>query len=154
MLKSQFLLGGKNDAIAAVEDLLTRETQWYDYMEEVICFITTNFDEDEPAVRVVMTHSTESFTTCDIFLPQWSTVYVYMLVSIKYLNFSYIGKICRFEIYFNKMILALYPYQHNHDISDLMLYFIKQLGLIQKWFIVLHWKTRERKNIQINKKWC
>ena len=58
LAKITIFVGAKNDAIAAVEDLLTRETQWYDYMEEVICFITTNFDEEEPPERIVMTHST------------------------------------------------------------------------------------------------
>ena len=55
-----------------------------------------------------------------------------MLVSIKYINFTYIGKIYQFKIEPNNMIMLLYPYIQNHYIYDLMLYFLIYVVLIQK----------------------
>ena len=62
-------------------------------------------------------------------------------------------KQCQLEIEFNNIIPALDSYLQKNYISYLMLYLHTDVGLIQKWFIFLHWKTIEIKKRYINKKW-
>ena len=81
-----------NYTIALMKDLRTRKTQWSDYIEEIVRIININFDDEELPERVVITQATYPHHFCDIFLPQRNMGYICMLVSIKYLNFTYIGK--------------------------------------------------------------
>ena len=70
--------------------LPTRKTQWYDYMEEILCIIKNNSYEEALSEIRVMYQATHPYRICDIYLQKFSTRYVYMLVFIKYLNFTYI----------------------------------------------------------------
>ena len=60
--------------------------------------------------------------------------YVYMLVSIKDPNFTYIGK----TISIKNIILALDMYLYNHYTSNLILYLHTYVGLIQKMMMIIH----------------
>ena len=99
--KDTIFVGDKSDTLEALKNLLTRKTQWTDYMEEVLELITVNATSNQhpvlPASRR-MSQSSFPYRICDVSLPQCNTGYVYMLVSMKDNNFSYIGKtlsICR-----------------------------------------------------------
>ena len=92
LAKNNFIVGDENYTIAAMKYLLTRKTQWYEYMEEMIRIININYGEEALPSRIVMNQSTYKYCIFDISLPQLNTGYVYMLVSIKNLNFTYIGK--------------------------------------------------------------
>jgi predicted GIY-YIG superfamily endonuclease len=64
-------------------------------MEEVLQLITVKTSLDDVASPVhnrVMTQATYPYRICDVALPQCNTGYVYMLISLKDFNFSYIGK--------------------------------------------------------------
>ena len=72
--------------------LLTRKTQWSDYMEEILHIINTNYDEEVLPTRILMTQTTYPYYICYVSLPKYNMGYIYMLVSIKDINFTYIGK--------------------------------------------------------------
>ena len=44
--KSTICVGYVNDTLTALKDLLTKNTQWADYMEEIIRIVTINYDGD------------------------------------------------------------------------------------------------------------
>lgn len=86
-------VGDKNDTLKALKDLLTRKTQWTDFMEEILRLITINNTSDNHTTRTrTFTQQTFPYRVCDVSLPQCNTGYVYMLLSIKDQNFTYIGK--------------------------------------------------------------
>ena len=86
-------VGDKNDTLRALKDLLTRKTQWTDFMEEVLCLITINKTNDNQVKTPrSFTQQTFPYRVCDVSLPQCNTGYVYMLLSIKDQNYTYIGK--------------------------------------------------------------
>ena len=41
-----FFVGDVNDTIAALTDILTKNNQWTDYMEEILQIIANNYDGD------------------------------------------------------------------------------------------------------------
>ena len=92
--KDTIFVGDKNDTIAALKALLTQKTQWTDYMEEVLSLTTINSDTSvgPNQIRRVFTPSSFPYRIRDSALPQCNTGYVYMLMSIKDMNFTYIGK--------------------------------------------------------------
>ena len=93
--KDTIFVGDKNDTLNALKNLLTRKTQWTDYMDEVLQLITINSQlegEGDGVQRVAMSPRTFPYRICDIELPQCNTGYVYMLISMKDKGFSYIGK--------------------------------------------------------------
>ena len=74
---------------------MIRKTQWSDYIEEAIDLITINKSisdniEEERSERIV-TPTLYPFTISNYALPTNNSGYVYMLVSIRYQNFTYIG---------------------------------------------------------------
>ena len=93
--KDTIFVGDKNDTLAALKHLLLRKTQWTDYMEDVLQLITVGSDvETQPTGQRnrVMTQSSFPYRICDVSLPQCNTGYVYMLISVRDRNYSYIGK--------------------------------------------------------------
>ena len=94
LAKDTIFVGDKNDTLSALKHLLTRRTQWTDYMEEVLELITINSEtvNDTEIRNRVMTTSSFPYRIKDITLPQCNTGYVYMLLSMKDRNFTYIGK--------------------------------------------------------------
>ena len=90
--KDTIFVGDKNDTLTALKNLLTRKTQWTDYMEEVLQLITVGVNPHVLPARRVMTQATFPYRICDVCLPQCNTGYVYMLMSVNDHNYSYIGK--------------------------------------------------------------
>ena len=84
-------VGDKIDTLNALKTLLTIKTQWTDYMEDVISIVTINTSEQQEQRRV-HTQTSFPFRIVDVSLSQCNTGYVYMLISLKDKNFSYIGK--------------------------------------------------------------
>ena len=85
-------VGDKSDTLRALKDLLTRKTQWTDYMEEVLRLVTINHTNENHTTTRTLRQQVFPYRICDIQLPQCNTGYVYMLLSIKDQNFTYIGK--------------------------------------------------------------
>ena len=91
LAKNTIFVGDKDDTIAALKDLLTRKTQWTDYMEQVLDLISVNSQSEAHRLRT-MTQAAFPFRMCDVTLPQCRTGFVYMLMSIKRQNYTYIGQ--------------------------------------------------------------
>jgi predicted GIY-YIG superfamily endonuclease len=112
MAQDTIFVGDKNDTLNALRHLLTRKTQWTDYMENVLDIITLlnddeddHFNEEEQEVqggqalperqtnnRTLNPSISFPFRICDISLPMCNTGYVYMLLSMRNQQFTYIGK--------------------------------------------------------------
>ena len=97
--QDSIFVGDKHDTLAALKHLLTRKTQWTDYMDDVLELITVKnpiSQEVSPATtqtsRRIMNPSSFPYRICDVILPQCNTGYVYMLLSMKDTNYTYIGK--------------------------------------------------------------
>lgn len=89
--KNSIFVGNENETINALKSLLTKKTQWTDYMDEVLKLITirNNNNSTENNLqprRRIMTVDSFPYRICDITLPQCNTGYVYMIVSIKNKN--------------------------------------------------------------------
>ena len=149
-------VGDKNDTLTALKDLLTRKTQWTDFMEEILCLITINNTSENHTTRTrSFTQQTFPYRVCDVSLPQYNTEYVYMLLSIKDQNFTYIGKMnnIRTRIRQHNSGLgsisteplhlrpyALFAYICGFDSNNVLMFYIERL-----------WKQKKR---SINKKRC
>ena len=90
--KYTIFVGDKNNTLAVLKNLLTRKTQWTDYMEEVLQLITIGVNSHALAARRMMSQTTFPYRICDVALPQCNTGYVYMLMSVNDHKFSYIGE--------------------------------------------------------------
>ena len=72
-------VGDKNYTLAALSTLLTRKTQWTDYMEEIIFVININsptaynLNPTESTRSRIMIKSTFTFHVCDVSFPQYNT---------------------------------------------------------------------------------
>jgi len=95
--KDTIFVGNKADTIEALKSILTKKTQWCDYIERVLELITINSDtnanttnQHENYLRL-MSQETYPFRICDISLPQCRTGFVYFLISVKQRTFTYIG---------------------------------------------------------------
>ena len=87
--KDSIFVGPKNETLQAFRDLLTKKTQWSDYIENVLDLVTVNTtSEYRPRV---MTQTTFPYRICDVSLPQCNSGYVYMLLSTRQKNYTYIG---------------------------------------------------------------
>ena len=81
-------------------------------MEEIISIIAINlpttYDSNtkESTRSRIITQSTFPFRVCDVSLPQCNTVYVYMLISIKDLTFTYIEIINIFVQEYSNIIMV------------------------------------------------
>ena len=73
--KKTIFVGDKNDALAALKQLLTRKTQWTDYMEDILDLVTINSDTSNVLERRsrVMTTSSFPYRIKDMTLPQCNT---------------------------------------------------------------------------------
>lgn len=91
-------VGDCNSTINALASLIQQKSQWTDYMEKVLDIVTINSDARDEGENFFIHTRTYPYRICDIPLPDCNTGYVYMLVSCKEQNFSYIGEtisICR-----------------------------------------------------------
>ena len=89
--KQSIFVGDKSETLRALKELLVRKTQWTDYMEMILEIITVRESGEMRSGRSVMNTDTFSYRICDMSLPQCNTGYVYMLLSLDYKTFVYIG---------------------------------------------------------------
>ena len=89
--KGKIFVGNKDYTLKSLKELLTRKTQWIDYMEKVLSMITMNSTTEYQNQNHPMNQNTFPFIICDFPLPQYNTGYVYMLMSIRDPYFTYIG---------------------------------------------------------------
>ena len=61
-------------------------------MEDLLKLITNSFNEEVIPDNRIMNQELFPYYIFDIYFPQCNTGYFYMLVSLKDLNYSYIGK--------------------------------------------------------------
>ena len=92
--RDTIFVGDKDDTLNALVELLLHRTQWTDYMENVLNIVDINTNNDGIAREPrVLDQQTYPFRIADISVPEDSTGYVYMIVSLQTLsNFYYIGK--------------------------------------------------------------
>jgi predicted GIY-YIG superfamily endonuclease len=88
-------VGPKEETLAAFRTLLTLKSQWSDYIEDVLELVTINSmnnTRNDPIQQPrTLTPRSFPFRMCDFPLPQCSSGYVYMLVSLRQQNYVYIG---------------------------------------------------------------
>lgn len=85
-----------------VDRITYKKTQWTDYIEEVLSLVTVNNNNNQADqqhqrqqqrnTRSTMNQNSFPYRICDISLPDVATGYVYMLVSLRHPNYSYIGQ--------------------------------------------------------------
>ena len=87
--KKTIFVGNKRDTLEALQSLLLKRTQWTDFMEHILDVITINSESERPLV----TATTEEypFQVSNIDLPQCQTGFVYMLISLRRRDYTYIG---------------------------------------------------------------
>ena len=88
--KDSIFVGSKTDTLAAFRNIITLKTQWSDYIEDILELVTINSNEGHGRNRM-LTPENYPFRICDIALPQCQSGFVYMLVSLRQRNFTYIG---------------------------------------------------------------
>ena len=99
--KNSIFVGPKNDTLDALTQLLLKKTQWTDYIEDVLDFVTINKNQGageditggHNANRIgrALNQNSYPFRICDLQLPIVSSGYVYMLLSLRHPNYTYIG---------------------------------------------------------------
>ena len=90
--RNSIFVGPVNDTLNALTQLLMKKTQWSDYIEKVLRLVTIN--NSEPVIhhqRNDINQNSFPFRICDVTLPVVNSGYVYMLVSLRHPNYSYIG---------------------------------------------------------------
>ena len=99
--KNTIFVGEKEDTLKALECILKTRTQWTDHMENILrCVTIKQSNEIETRNQVVsvvteeatMNYSAYPFRICDISLPTDCSGFVYMLISLRSMDFVYIGK--------------------------------------------------------------
>jgi len=80
LAKDTIFVGDKNDTLTALRILLTRRTQWIDYMEEVLELITIKSEtvNNTESRSRVMTTLYFPYRIKDITLPQCNKGYIYI----------------------------------------------------------------------------
>ena len=94
LARNSIFVGPKNETLNALIELLMKKTQWSDYIEEVLSLVTINNSETFQQLErrnSSMNQNAFPFQICDITLPVVSSGYVYMLISLRHPNYSYIG---------------------------------------------------------------
>ena len=91
--KNIILVGDVEETINAIVQLVQTKCQWTDYMENILNLITVDSDIAINQTRVP-TLNLESFPfrICDISLPKFRTGFVYFLIAIRTMDYTYIGE--------------------------------------------------------------
>ena len=96
--KDTIFVGEKNDTLNALVQILRVRTQWTDHMERILRVVTINEVENEEGIDSIdenernMEYSNYPYRITDISLPNDTSGYVYMLISLRCNDFVYIGK--------------------------------------------------------------
>ena len=88
-------VGDKKETLDALECILKSRTQWTDHMEDILRVVTINElheNENIERERRQMDYSSFPYRPADIILPNDTTGFVYMLISLRTNDFFYIGK--------------------------------------------------------------
>ena len=88
--KDSIFVGPKEETLTAFKQLLLKRNQWTDYIEDVLNIVTINSSEPSQ-LQHTFTQSSFPYRIADVCLPQCNTGYVYMLLSLRHQNFTYIG---------------------------------------------------------------
>ena len=91
--KNVIIVGDMQETINAIISLIQTRIQWTNYMENILDLITVgeNIEERVP----ILNYRSFPFRICDISLPQSKTGFVYFLISVRNLDYTYIGE-CSF----------------------------------------------------------
>ena len=95
--KDTIFVGDQTETIKELTDFLTWRSKWTDYIESILSIITINDKQNRPTPeqsknQPYLSQYTFPYRICDNELPQCNTGYVYFLISIRSMIFSYIGK--------------------------------------------------------------
>ena len=90
------VVGSKTFAINRIWELIATNTQWTDLMENILDQVTINgprrAEESQGVPYFVDLPRNYPFRVCDASLPNDNTGYVYVLVSMRNKDFTYIGE--------------------------------------------------------------
>lgn len=89
--KDLIFVGNKRSTIKALANLIKGTSQWADYMEQVLHIISENGDTEQAKISY-FSFTSYPFRMRDVNLPICNTGYVYLLVSTKDHNQTYIGQ--------------------------------------------------------------
>ena len=99
--ENSIFIGQKNETLNALTQLLLLKTQWSNYIDEVLNLVTVNNDHphnnqdhavQRPTTPQNLNQNHYPFRVNDVQLPDVQSGYVYMLISLRHPNFSYIGE--------------------------------------------------------------
>jgi hypothetical protein len=88
--RNLIFVGSKRSTIWALQDLLQVRSKWSDYIDDVLKLVTV--DEGGENDHRVMTQREFPFRICDVELPACRTGYVYFLISVRSMDYTYIGQ--------------------------------------------------------------
>ena len=88
--KDSIFVGSKQDTLDAFKQLILQRNQWTDYVEDVLRLVTIN-ECDDTTTDQILTQASFPYRIADVVLPQCNTGYVYMLISLRHPNYTYIG---------------------------------------------------------------
>ena len=83
-------VGPKEETLSAFKQLLLKRNQWTDYVEDVLNLVTVN-NNTTWNLQHTFTQNLFPYQLADVMLLQCNTGYVYMLLSLRHQNFTYIG---------------------------------------------------------------
>ena len=92
--RDMIIVGDKEFAVNKMWDLATTANQWTEIMESILNMVTINSDgstEFNPRYSLNYTHN-YPYQLSNLALPSDSTGYVYILISLRNKNFTYIGQ--------------------------------------------------------------
>ena len=88
--KNVIFVGDKQETTEAIIRLVQTRTQWTDYMENILGLVTLNEINENRVASLTL--SSFPFRICDVSLPHDNSGYVYFLISLKTLHYTYIGE--------------------------------------------------------------
>ena len=88
--KNVIFVGDKQETTEAIIRLVQTRTQWTDYMENILGLVTLNEINENRVASLTL--SSFPYRICDISLPHDNSGYVYFLISLKTLHYTYIGE--------------------------------------------------------------
>ena len=94
---STIIVGDKSFVLRKLWELVTTANQWTLMMENVLDILTINADHDPFIPRSIEYRSNYPFDMCHVPIPSDSTGYIYLLVSHRNKDFSYIGETQNFN---------------------------------------------------------
>ena len=88
--KNIIFVGDKNETIDSIIKLVQTQSQWTDFMENILSLVTINDYNINEILSLNLTNF--PFRVCNTSLPQDSSGYVYFLISTQTQDYIYIGE--------------------------------------------------------------